>query len=99
MAEKLPRKLAYFHHIQVNDGFLYIFRMSELSTKTTRQAIDIYSLDGEFLYAGTIQFENGLSLKSVNGFQIKGNSLYALLTDENGKSRIVKYKIDIPLKR
>ncbi|TFG77771.1 MAG: hypothetical protein E4H23_08415 [Chrysiogenales bacterium] len=99
MAEKLPGKLAYFHTIQVNEGFLYIFRMSGLSTKTTRQAIDIYSLDGEFLYAGAIQFENGLSLKTVNGIQIKGNSLYALLQDESGKSRIVKYKIDIPLKR
>lgn len=99
IAAGLPGKLAYFHNIQINDGFLYIFRMSEFSTKLTRQVIDIYSLDGEFLYTGTIQFENGLSMKNVNGLQIRGNGLYALLSDESGKSRIVKYKIDIPVKR
>ncbi|HUU06407.1 MAG TPA: hypothetical protein VMZ49_11095 [Patescibacteria group bacterium] len=99
IAKELPGKLAYFHHIQINDGFLYIFRMTEFSTKLTKQVIDIYSLDGEFLYTGTIQFENGLSLKNANGVQIRGNGLYALLADENGKSRIVKYKIDIPMKR
>ncbi|MFC2128602.1 hypothetical protein ACFLRR_01880 [Bacteroidota bacterium] len=96
MAKGLPGKLTYFHNIQVNDGFLYIFRMTKLSTKLTKQVIDIYSLDGEFLYTGTIQFENGLSFKNVNSVQIKGNSLYALLFDENGKNKIVKYKIDIP---
>ena len=99
MAKGLPGKLAYFHHIQINDEFLYIFRMTEFSIKLTKQVIDIYSLDGEFLYTGTIQFENGLSLKNVNGLQISGNSLYALLSDENGKSKIVKYKIDIPILR
>lgn len=96
IAKGLPGKLAYFHNIQVNDGFLYIFRMSEFSTKSTRQVIDIFSLDGEFLYTGTIQFESGLSSKNVNAVQIRGNSLVALLSDENGKRRIVKYKIDIP---
>ena len=96
MAKGLPGELAYFHNIQVNNGFLYIFRMTEFSRKYTKQEIDIYSLDGEFLYTGTIQFENGLSLKTVNGVQIRGNSLYALLLNEGGKSKIVKYKIDIP---
>jgi len=98
IAKGLPGELAYFHTIQINDGFLYVFRMSEFSTKLTRQVIDIFSLDGEFLYTGTIQFENGLSLKNVNGVQIRGNCLVALLSDENGKSKVVKYKIDIPNK-
>jgi len=96
MAKGLPGKLAYFHNIQINNGFLYIFRMTKFSTKLTKQVIDIYSLDGKFLYTGTIQFENGLSLKNVNSVQIRENSLYALLSDENGKFKIVKYKIDIP---
>ena len=96
MAKGLPGKLAYFHNIQVNNGFLYIFRMTEFSRKYTKQEIDIYSLDGEFLYTGAIQFENGLSLKTVNGVQIRGNSLFALLFNEDGKSKIVNYKIDIP---
>jgi hypothetical protein len=96
MAKGLPGELAYFHNIQVNNGFLYIFRMTEFSRKYTKQEIDIYSLDGEFLYIGAIQFENGLSLKTVNGVQIRGNSLYALLLSEDGKRKIVKYKIDIP---
>jgi hypothetical protein len=96
IAKGLPGKLTHFHNIQINDGFFYIFRMTEFSTNLTEQVIDIYSLVGEFLYTGTIQFENGLSLKNVNGAQIRGNSLYALLSDKNGKSKIVKYKIDIP---
>jgi hypothetical protein len=96
MAEGLPGELAYFHNIQINHGFLYVFRMTEFSRKYTEQEIDIYSLDGEFLYTGTIRFENGLSLKNVNNIQIKGNSLYALLLNEEGKSRIVKYELDIP---
>ncbi|MCD4735176.1 MAG: hypothetical protein K8R53_03975, partial [Bacteroidales bacterium] len=97
MAKELPGKLAFFHNIQINNGYLYIFRMTEFSTKLTKQVIDIYSLDGKFLYTGTIQFENELSLKGVNGLQIKGNSLNALLADENGKIKIVKYTIDIPI--
>ena len=96
MAKGLPGELAYFHNIQVNNGFLYIFRMTEFSRKYTKQEIDIFSLNGVFLYTGSIQFENGLLLKTVNGVQIRGNSLYALLFDEDGKSKIVKYKIDIP---
>ena len=96
MAKGLPGELAYFHNIQVNNGFLYIFRMTGFSRKYTKQEIDIYSLDGEFIYTGAIQFENGLSLKTVNGVQIRGNSLYALLLNEDGKSKIVKYNIDIP---
>jgi acetyl esterase/lipase len=99
IAKGLPGELAHFHNIQVNDGFLYVFRTTEFSTKLTRQVIDIFSLDGEFLYTGTIRFEDGLSLKNVNAVQIRGNSLYALLADENGESRIVKYKIDIPSAR
>jgi hypothetical protein len=35
-------------------------------------------------------------LKTINDVQIRGNSLIAKLNDENGKSKIVKYMIDIP---
>lgn len=96
IAKGLPGKLTYFHNILINNGFLYVFRMTKLDIKYTQQEIDIYSLDGEFLYTGTIQFENGLSLNNVNNVQIRGNSVYAILSDENGKRKIVKYKIDIP---
>ena len=69
-----------------------------------QQGIDIFSLDGKYLYCSRIMFDKGARIMGLDvlrgiearGIFIKGSHLYAALEDEEGSQVIVKYKITLP---
>lgn len=92
----LPGKLTCFHRLQVIGNHVYVFRMDELTDRRNRQEIDIFSRDGEYLYAGSIVLPEGDYFQNPDQLQIGGGHLYAILKDDTGRSRIAKYRIRIP---
>ncbi|MEW6368651.1 MAG: hypothetical protein AB1714_28820 [Acidobacteriota bacterium] len=92
----LPRKLTYFHRIQVIDGLVYVFTVDSFDSPIARQDVDIFSLDGKYLYRGRIVMPKGDRYKSFDGMVLSKGSLHAILTNEDGTSWVAKYKVSMP---
>jgi hypothetical protein len=63
------------------------------------QAMDIFSLDGKYLYRALFKPENGSRIyfpMVINNIEIKKGYLYAVLEDSDGEISIAKYKISLP---
>jgi hypothetical protein len=94
---RLPNELAYYHRIQVNDGYVFVFAVNSLGPRITRQQIDVFSLDGVYLYRGELRFPGNLHIYgNTENLQIRDNFLYAVLEDEAGRKTIVKYRMALP---
>lgn len=64
-----------------------------------QQDIDIFSLDGKFLYRSCIKFDKDSEIIEAfftRGILIRKDSVYAGLEDEEGNVKIAKYKIILP---
>ena len=58
------------------------------------QEIDIFSRDGKYIYHAVIELHNGLQI--VNPIEFTGKNLYALVKNETGEHKLVKYDIMLP---
>lgn len=97
MIAVMPNEMAYFHRLQVNDGLVYVFPTLGLGQTLTSQPLDIFSLDGEYLYRADIKFDGGWHIYgNPDNLQIRDNYLYAILEDATGKKTIAKYRISLP---
>jgi len=97
MIGSLPNEMAYFHRLQVNDGLVYVFLTSGLGQTLTSQPLDIFSLDGKYLYRAEITFDDNQHIYgNPDNLQIRDNYLYAILEDSTGKKMIAKYRISLP---
>jgi hypothetical protein len=92
----LPRKLTYFHRIQVVDGLVYVFTVDSLKSGIGRQYIDIFSRGGEYLYRGKIALPEGDRYRNLDQISLSNGFLHAILANEDGTSRITKYRISMP---
>lgn len=92
----LPRRLTYFYRIQSMDGLVYVFTVDALGSKKGRQNVDIFSADGTYLYRGKIVLPGGDLYENLDGIALSKGFLHAILTDENGSTRIVKYGVSMP---
>jgi len=92
----LPDALTYYMRIQVNEGLVYIFAVDEFTRTQNIQHIDIFSLHGEYLYRGRIRFGEDLFFRNAEQLVVRDEHLYVILSDAQGKSRLAKYKIDLP---
>ncbi|MFC2146854.1 hypothetical protein ACFLRT_05775, partial [Acidobacteriota bacterium] len=92
--KSLPHKLTFFHRIQENNGLIYIYE-GEFGVLRKKQQIDIFSLEGKYLYRSVLSFEENLSIKFTR-ITIKDNQLYVVLEDHQGEITIAKYKISLP---
>ncbi len=92
----LPRKLTYFHRIQVIDGLVYVFTVDALKSGIGRQDVDIFSSEGEYLYRGKIVMPGNDRYKNLDQMALSKGFLHAILTDEGGASRVVKYRVSMP---
>jgi hypothetical protein len=62
------------------------------------QKIDLFSLEGKYLYSGLIQLEEGVTMldSQLDNPVIKDGCLYAALQEESFKIKIAKYRIKYP---
>jgi hypothetical protein len=92
----LPRKHTYFTRIEIHNGLLYTFE-PDLEDEN-HQSIDIFTLEGKYLYRADIKVENGLTMirSPFDNLFIKKDYLYMALENEEGEVSIAKYKISLP---
>lgn len=88
----LPGETTYFSQIEIHNGLLYVY-VSDMERRDTQQ-IDIFSLDGKYLYRSFIRVPEAL-LISINPFII-GNYIYLVLEDNDGELMIGRYKTTLP---
>jgi hypothetical protein len=91
-----PNDCTFFCRIEIHDGLIYVFVPNILRQNT--QKIDIFSLDGKYLYSGFIELEKGLTLldSQLDNPVIKDGYLYAALQEESFQVKIAKYRIKYP---
>lgn len=92
----IPNALTYFMRIQVNDGLIYVFAVNEFSRTQKIQQIDIFSPEGKYLYCSRLQFGDDVFFRSTERMVIRGEDLYVILSTENGKNTIAKYRLTLP---
>ena len=92
----LPRKLTYFHRIQVIDGLVYVFTVDAFEPAIGKQCVDIFSPDGTYLYRGKIVLPEGDRYKNLDSMVLSNGFLHAILADDDGGRRVAKYKVSMP---
>ncbi|MGD8538734.1 MAG: 6-bladed beta-propeller [Candidatus Aminicenantes bacterium] len=91
-----PNDCTFFCRIEIHDGLIYVF-VPDILRKNT-QKIDLFSLEGKYLYSGLIQLEEGVTMldSQLDNPVIKDGCLYAALQEESFKIKIAKYRIKYP---
>ena len=96
MIKALPGQMAYYNRIQVANGLVYLFSNESIGGALTGQDINIYSPDGQHLYHGRIQVEDGWHISNPDNLQLGHGFIYAILENDDGIRKVVKYKIALP---
>ncbi|UCH92079.1 MAG: hypothetical protein JSV88_17510 [Candidatus Aminicenantes bacterium] len=95
----LSNELTYFNRIWIEDGRVFIF-LNNIVTHWKSQPIDIFSLDGKYLYHSIFTPGEGESISNSLSFGdvlcLKKGHLYVILEDMEGERKIAKYEISLP---
>jgi hypothetical protein len=90
--KQLPDTGTYFDEIEVHNGLIFVY-LSVVKPGNFRK-IDIFSLEGKYLYRAEIKADEGMSIRG--DVVIKDGYLYLGLEDEEGEFTVNKYKIQLP---
>ncbi|MCX6833701.1 MAG: hypothetical protein NTW07_00965 [candidate division Zixibacteria bacterium] len=96
MIGALPDQMAYYHRIQVVDGLVYLFSAEGIGSVQTGQTVNIFSPDGQHLYHGRIQAEEGWNISSPDNLQLVPGFVYTVQENGAGDKKIVKYRVALP---
>ena len=98
MIKQLPKEITYYHRISIHNGYVLVFD-GNFGTNWESQSIDIFSLDGRYLYRTVFKPGKGAKIyyTSTGSILVKGDYLYLVLEDDEGEVAIAKYKIQLPL--
>ncbi len=92
----LPNKLSHFHKIQVIGDLIFVFH-GNFGLHWGAQEIDIFSVNGRYLYRTSFSPEGSTKIYfSRSNIVIKQGHLYAVLEDDNGDVKVVKYMVKLP---
>lgn len=101
IVDGLPDEVTCFHRIEVHNKLIFVFIPDiDLENKTLRtRQIDLFSPEGKYLYRARLDFgKNRVHLTSpLRNLVIKGDTLYAVLQDEEDNVLVAKYKISLPI--
>lgn len=97
--KRLPKEITYFHRISIHKGYLLVFE-GNFGLNWESQSIDIFSLDGKYLYRTVFKPGQGAKIyySSTESILVKGDYLYVVLEDDEGEVVIAKYRIQLPKK-
>jgi len=97
MIPGLPNEMTHFQRIRVNNGLVYVFPTNSISRRQNFLLVDIFSLEGKYLYRAQIRFSDDDSLFShLEKVVVRENRLFAILETKDGKKKLVGYKISLP---
>lgn len=99
MIKQLPKEITYYHCISIHKGHVLVFE-GDFGTNWESQSIDIFSLDGKYLYRTVFRPESGAKIyyTSMGSILVQGDYLYVVLEDDKGEVAIAKYRIRLPKK-
>lgn len=99
LMKDVPKELNHFYRIQVERGLVYVFT-GQFGTYWGSQQIDIFSLDGNYLYRSDFIPEKGFKIYNTsfmpNNILIKDGFLYVVQENEDSDIVISKYNIALP---
>jgi len=92
-----PSYLTYFHKIQILDEFILVY-VVYFGENWKEQQIDIFSLDGKYLYRTVFKPGNEEEIYSTQIYKviIKDGFLYASLLTKDGDMKVAKYQVSLP---
>jgi hypothetical protein len=95
--KSLPDEATYFNRIDIVNRLIYVFE-PYLENTTPQQEIDIFSLDGKYLYRGIIRIGSDLNIvfSEFKNLVIKNNHLYVVVEGKDGARKAAKYKVVLP---
>ena len=93
----MPDEATYFNRIDIVNRLIYVF-VPYVKSATPQQEIDIFSLDGKYLYRGVIRVGSDLNIvfSDFKNLIIKNNHLYVVVEDKEGARKLAKYKVVLP---
>ena len=98
----IPDEITYFHKIQIEDGLIYVFQ-DNAGANWDDQPIDIFSLDGKYLYRSVFRPGEGKTIYNSSNYAdimiIKKGCLYLSLEDQKGEISVAKFAISLPVNR
>lgn len=94
--KQLPKEITYYHRISIHKGYVLVFE-DNFGTNWENQPIDIFSLDGKYLYRTVFRPGPGAKIyfTSFGSILVEGDYLYVVLEDDEGEVVIAKYRIRI----
>jgi hypothetical protein len=97
--KQLPKEITYYHRISIHKGYVLVFE-GNFGTNWESQSIDIFSLDGKYLYRTLFSPGPGAKIyfTSIGSILVQGDYLYVVLEDDESEVVIAKYRIQLPKK-
>jgi hypothetical protein len=95
--KRLPKEITYYHRISIHKGHVLVFE-GNFGTNWESQSIDIFSLEGKYLYRTVFSPGPGAKIyyTSTESILVKGDYLYVVIEDDEGEVVISKYRIQLP---
>jgi hypothetical protein len=95
--KSVPDEATYFNRIDIVNRLIYVFE-PYVEYTTPQQEVDIFSLDGKYLYRGVIRVGSDLNIvfSEFKNLIIKNNRLYVVVEDKEGIRKLAQYKVVLP---
>jgi hypothetical protein len=94
--EQLPDKTTCFSQINILNGLICVYAVSDIERTRSQQIIDIFSEKGQYLYQGVMKFGDDLKFGSPSNLIIHKNFVYVILESPEGHLTLAKYAISLP---
>ena len=93
----LPDRMTQYNRLQVVDGLVYLLTSESIGGGLTGQTVNVFDPDGRHLYVGQIRVEAGWRVAgSPDNLQLARGFVYAVLENDAGEKKIVKYRVSLP---
>lgn len=99
LVNNFPDEPTYFYHIEEIEGLVYVLVPDPLSRFPGHQnpkQVDIFSLEGKYLYKAHLEFDNDRKPFSTRSLLLRKGALYVALEDEEGDITLTRYHISLP---
>jgi hypothetical protein len=96
MVGAMPDKMTYYNRMQIVDGLIYLLRSESFGHAQRGQLVDVLAPDGQQLYHGQIQVEQGWQISNPDNLRLVSGFVYTVLENDAGAKKVVKYKVALP---
>jgi hypothetical protein len=88
--------MTFSRQVKVIGGRVYLFGAEEFGNKHTGLRVNAFSSEGRQVHFGRLGVEEGWYFASPDCVQMIDGFVYAVLQNEAGEKKIVKYAVALP---